>query len=139
MSELLIFAHAHDVDVQSAAYLPSLYDMITAQESGWLWGPKDLTIPWFRLVQWDELTLDDALQFLTSLPPRFDANQDPVTYGQYRGMYLDFNHSLIPQDMKDWWQDDMRTVSKYVLSLPISVLSDLTTARPEIPVTGGYI
>lgn len=132
MSELLIFSHDHMASVEQMANLPSPFDMITCQESGWIWGPQDLTNRWFRLVQWDVFTLDDAVQFLSSLPPRLDANEDPVTYGQYRGMYIDFGSSSIPTDMRDWWLDDTRTMSKYVLTLPISVLSDLTVARPEV-------
>lgn len=132
MSELLIFSHDHMVGVEQWANLPSPFDMITAQDTGWNWGPMDLTNPWFRLVQWDELTLADAVQFLSPLPPRLDANEDPLTYGQYRGMYINFNDALIPQEMRDWWRDDTRAVPKFVLTLPLSVLGDLTVARPEV-------
>jgi hypothetical protein len=141
VAELLFFKWHHALQsvptppIPNLAALPKRFDLVSAQDDGWIWGTQELTNPWFRIISWPPLQLTAALEFLLPLPADLDVDSKPITYQQYRKSFLDLSNVSVPVALRNWWQDDTRAVPIFTTNIaPAAVVAAIRTARSAVPV-----
>lgn len=145
MSELLLFAYDHTLDVgttvEQRCSLPSLYDLSVTNIDGWGWGDQELTHPWFRILAWPQADPSEIEVLLSNLLPEMDSSDppNPTTLWQYRGYYLNIVDTTF-QDISgftSYWQDNGRATPIFIIPASfINTVASLTVSRPVIPVSG---
>jgi hypothetical protein len=139
MAELLLFAWDHSTQSvptpsqASLAALPKQYDLITVQPDGWRWGVEELANPWFRVLAWPGVALDDVRALLSPLLPAVDIDMNPTTYWQYRGFYLDLTKAAVSSSLSVWLADDTRATPRLRL-MDVSPVTIMAVKSARLPI-----
>lgn len=103
-------------------------DVIDVCPDGWRWGSFELADPDHRILR-VAIPLAEAKTFIAP-----EILSDPLIQSEktlkWRSFALDLDHPLIPAGLRDWLNDDTRSTSILVVTLPLVTFRSLKRLKP---------
>lgn len=105
-------------------------DVIVVQEDGWPWGKDERELPFYRILQLPNITVNQAS---TMLAHELDTDpQHPSRTLQRRMFKLDLSNVTIPAALKNYVQDDTRASPAFSSNVGVAFFQGLIVRKTPI-------